>query len=58
MKCALARDVGSRANNQAARYLIGVCLPRSGEVQSGFPHIFHYVHVGPNVQGKENYVNS
>jgi AraC family transcriptional regulator len=54
MKCALARDVGSRANNQAAKYLIEEWLPKSDEVQSDdFPLIFHYVNVGPNVKENE-----
>jgi len=53
MKCALARDVGSRTNNQAARYLIEEWLPSSGEALSGFPLIFHYVNVGPNVKEQE-----
>lgn len=53
MKCALARDVGSRANNQAAKYLIEEWLPKSGEVQSDFPLIFNYVNVGPNVKESE-----
>ncbi|MGD8846014.1 MAG: GyrI-like domain-containing protein, partial [Desulfobacteraceae bacterium] len=53
MKCALARDVGSRANNQAVKYLIEQWLPKSGEMQSDFPLIFHYVNVGPNVKKSE-----
>ncbi len=52
-KCALARDVGSRANNQAARYLYEKWLPSSGEQLSGHPLIFHYVNVGPNVQAPD-----
>jgi AraC family transcriptional regulator len=50
LNCALARDVGSRENNQAARYLVEEWLPRSGEVLSDFPLIFHYVNIGPNVK--------
>ncbi len=53
LKCAFARDVGSRTNNQAAKYLIEEWLPKSGEVLSGFPLIFHYVNVGPNVKEHE-----
>jgi AraC family transcriptional regulator len=49
LRCAFARDVGSRANNQAARHLIEEWLPNSGEVQSDYPLIFHYVNVGPNI---------
>jgi AraC family transcriptional regulator len=53
LKCAMARDVGSRANNQAARYLYETWLPASGEQPSGHPLIFHYVNVGPNVQAHD-----
>ena len=53
LKCALARDVGSRTNNQAARYLYEKWLPTSGEKLSGHPLIFHYVNVGPTVQAHE-----
>ena len=53
LKCALARDVGSRTNNQAARYLYETWLPASGETLSGHPLIFHYVNVGPNVPAHE-----
>ena len=53
MKCALARDVGSRTNNQAAQYLHDQWLPASGERLSGYPLIFHYVNVGPNVAAHE-----
>lgn len=49
LRCALARDVGSRANNQAARYLVEEWLPGSGEEFANFPIIFHYVNVGPNI---------
>jgi AraC family transcriptional regulator len=52
-RCALARDIGSRANNQAARYLYEQWLPSSGEKMSGHPLIFHYVTVGPNVPAQE-----
>jgi AraC family transcriptional regulator len=48
-RCALARDVGSREDNRAARYLVEDWLPRSGEGLSGAPAIFHYVNVGPRV---------
>lgn len=53
LRCALARDVGSRSNNQAARYLYEQWLPGSGEQLSGHPLIFHYVNVGPNVHPHE-----
>jgi AraC family transcriptional regulator len=52
-KCALARDVGSRTDNKAARFLHDEWLPASGERLSGQPLIFHYVNVGPNVQDHE-----
>jgi AraC family transcriptional regulator len=53
MRCARARDIGARLNNQAARYLYDVWLPGSGEQLSGQPLVFHYVNVGPNVQAHE-----
>jgi AraC family transcriptional regulator len=53
LKCALARDVGSRANNQAAKFLYETWLPASGQQLSGHPLIFHYVNVGPNVKAHE-----
>lgn len=53
MRCALARDVGSRSNNQAARYLYEEWLPNSLEEQADFPVIFHYVNVGPNIAERE-----
>jgi len=53
MRCALARDVGSRMNNQAARFLFDEWLPKSGEEMANFPIIFHYVNVGPNLPESE-----
>lgn len=53
MRCAYARDVGSRLNNKAAFFLLEDWLPTSGEVLSGYPLIFHYVNVGPNVKESE-----
>ena len=52
-RCALARDIGSRSNNQAARYLYHVWLPQSGETPGEFPIFFHYVNVGPGVKEEE-----
>jgi AraC family transcriptional regulator len=52
-RCARARDVGSRSNNQAAVYLHEVWLPRSGESLANVPLIFHYVNVGPDVAEEE-----
>ena len=52
-RCARARDVGSRMNNQAAAFLAREWLPGSGERASGAPMIFHYVNVGPQVQPRE-----
>jgi len=53
LRCACARDVGSRANNRAALYLCETWLPRSGESPGNFPMFFHYVNVGPNVREEE-----
>jgi AraC family transcriptional regulator len=53
LRCAHARDIGSRSNNQAAAYLYKVWLPESGEMLGDFPMIFHYVNVGPNVREEE-----
>jgi len=53
MRCALARDIGSRLDNKAAKYLYDEWLPRSGEQIADQPLIFHYVNVGPNVQERE-----
>lgn len=52
-RCALARDVGSRADNKAVRYLVEEWLPTSGETIGSAPIIFHYINVGPNVQEHE-----
>lgn len=52
-KCALARDIGSRLNNQAAKYLYDKWLPASGEELTGQPLVFHYVNVGPHVKEHE-----
>ena len=53
LRCACARDVGSRSNNQAAGYLYNTWLPASGESMADFPMIFHYVNVGPHVRKEE-----
>ena len=53
MRCAKARDVGSRSNNQAARYLFDEWLPRSGERMAPRAILFHYVNVGPDVEEHE-----
>lgn len=53
VRCAMARDVGSRQDNKAARYLHEVWLPDSGEALAPGPMIFHYVNVGPTVQEHE-----
>jgi len=52
-RCAVVRDVGSRANNKAAVYLYETWLPQSGESPGDFPMFFHYVNVGPNVREEE-----
>jgi AraC family transcriptional regulator len=49
-RCALARDIGSRLNNQAAWYLFYEWLPHSGEEMPNRPLVFHYVNVGPSVK--------
>lgn len=53
VRCALARDIGSRSNNKAAIYLYDVWLPKSGESPGEFPIFFHYVNVGPNVREED-----
>jgi AraC family transcriptional regulator len=53
MRCAKARDVGSRLNNKAARYLYDEWLPQSGEKIAARPLVFHYVNVGPDVKESE-----
>lgn len=53
MRCAMARDVGFRLNNKAARYLYDEWLPRSGEQIAARPLVFHYVNTGPNVKESE-----
>ena len=50
LRCARARDVGSRSDNRAARFLYEEWLPASGELMADFPLIFHYVNVGPDVK--------
>jgi AraC family transcriptional regulator len=52
-RCATARDIGSRANNQAAAYLYEKWLPGSGELLRDFPMFFHYVNVGPGVRDED-----
>lgn len=53
LRCAWARDIGSRADNRAARYLYETWLPRSGEAPGAFPIFFHYVNVGPDVRPED-----
>lgn len=53
LRCARARDVGSREANRAARHLYEIWLPASGESAGAFPAIFHYVNTGPNVRREE-----
>ncbi len=53
LRCAFARDIGSRSSNKAAAYLYDEWLPSSRESLSGAPFIFHYVNVGKNVKEKE-----
>lgn len=53
LRCALARDIGSRLNNKAAAYLYETWLPRSGESLGDFPIFFCYVNVGPNLREED-----
>jgi len=53
MRCAFARDIGSRSSNKAAAYLYDEWLPGSGESLCSAPIIFHYVNVGKNVKDEE-----
>lgn len=53
MRCACARDIGSRLDNKAAAYLYEKWLLSCGEELSGYPIIFHYVNVGPDVKKEE-----
>ena len=53
LRCARARDVGSRSDNKAAVYLYESWLPQSGESPGDFAIFFHYVNVGPSVQEEE-----
>lgn len=53
LRCAFARDIGSRSNNKAAAYLYETWLPLSGESLGDFPIFFHYVNIGPNVKEEE-----
>ena len=53
LRCAVARDIGSRRDNKAIVYLIEKWLPKSNESIGNFPIIFHYVNVGPNVKSEE-----
>ena len=53
MRCAVARDVGSRLDNQAVRFLFEEWLPGSGEERAPAPVVFHYVNVGPKVKDDE-----
>ncbi len=52
-RCALARDIGSRHDNQAVIHLVEQWLPHSGEQVGDYPVIFHYVNVGPKVRAAD-----
>jgi len=52
-RCARARDIGSRYDNQAAAWLVESWLPASGEKRGGIAIFFHYVNVGPGVLEKD-----
>lgn len=53
LRCARARDRGSRSNNKAAAFLYETWLPQSGESPGDFPVFFHYVNVGPTVREED-----
>lgn len=52
-RCAVIRQIGSRENVTAAKYLYESWLPESGESLREFPIFFHYVNVGPNIKEQE-----
>lgn len=53
LRCAKARDIGSRNNNKAIIFLLEQWLPHSGEKIGNFPPIFHYVNVGINIDPQQ-----
>ncbi|MCX8711202.1 GyrI-like domain-containing protein [Gilliamella sp. B3464] len=53
LRCAKARDIGSRNNNQAIIYLLEQWLPQSREKIGSYPPIFHYVNVGLTIPTSE-----
>lgn len=53
LRCARARNIGSRLDNKAAVYLYETWLPQSGESSADFPIFFHYVNVEPNVREED-----
>lgn len=53
LRCAFARDIGSRHDNKAAAYLVEQWLPTGNERMGDHPVIFHYVNVGPTVKPEE-----
>jgi AraC family transcriptional regulator len=53
LRCAVARDIGSRGDNKAIVHLVETWLPQSGEVQGHFPIFFHYVNVGPGIRPED-----
>lgn len=53
LRCARARDIGSRYDNQAIVYLIESWLPQVKEVLGDFPPIFHYVNIGVDLREEE-----
>lgn len=52
-RCAVARHIGSRADNSTAVQLFEVWLPHSTEALGDFPIFFHYVNVGPHVKAPD-----
>ncbi len=53
LRCARARDIGSRSENKAAVYLYETWLSQSGESPADFPMFFHYVNVGSNLRQED-----
>ena len=50
LKCAFARDIGSRNDNKAIVFLVENWLPNSGKILGEHPIIFHYLNVGPSIE--------
>lgn len=53
LRCAKTTHYGSRLNNKTARDLYEQWFLSSNEELAGFPMIFHYVNVGPDIKEHE-----